>query len=71
MIYWEVMILIVHLKHLPKFYFILILKFSRKKNNRLKIATARAGNVVGGGDWSKNRLIPDCMKSWLSNRRVI
>ncbi len=44
--------------------------FLEKKNNRLKIATARAGNVVGGGDWSKNRLIPDCMKSWLSNRRV-
>ena len=29
----------------------------------LKIITARAGNVIGGGDWSKNRLIPDIMKS--------
>ena len=26
----------------------------------LRIGIARAGNVVGGGDWSKNRLIPDC-----------
>jgi CDP-glucose 4,6-dehydratase len=27
------------------------------------IASARAGNVVGGGDWSENRLIPDCARS--------
>lgn len=26
------------------------------------IASARAGNVFGGGDWSKNRLIPDCVR---------
>jgi len=28
------------------------------------IATARAGNVVGGGDWSEDRLIPDAVKAW-------
>ena len=28
------------------------------------IATVRAGNVIGGGDWSKNRIIPDAVKSW-------
>ena len=27
----------------------------------LKIATARAGNVIGGGDWSDNRILPDAM----------
>ncbi len=27
------------------------------------IASVRAGNVIGGGDWSENRLIPDCIKS--------
>jgi CDP-glucose 4,6-dehydratase len=27
------------------------------------IATARAGNVIGGGDWSPDRLIPDCMRA--------
>ncbi len=32
------------------------------------LASARAGNVIGGGDWSKNRLIPDCMKMWLNNK---
>jgi len=30
-----------------------------KKNIRL--ATARAGNVIGGGDWAANRIVPDCM----------
>ena len=32
------------------------------------MCTARAGNVIGGGDWSDNRLIPDCMKMWLKNK---
>lgn len=29
----------------------------------LGLASARAGNVIGGGDWSEDRLIPDCMRS--------
>ena len=29
-----------------------------------KIATARAGNVIGGGDWAANRLVPDCIRAW-------
>ena len=29
----------------------------------VQLATARAGNVIGGGDWSKNRLIPDVLRS--------
>ena len=37
----------------------------------LRIGIARAGNVLGGGDWSNNRLIPDCMKSWSKNKTVI
>jgi len=32
-------------------------------NHGKAIASARAGNVIGGGDWSDNRLIPDCIKS--------
>lgn len=31
------------------------------------IATARAGNVIGGGDWSKDRLIPDAIKAFEAN----
>lgn len=28
------------------------------------IATARAGNVIGGGDWAENRLLPDAVRAW-------
>jgi CDP-glucose 4,6-dehydratase len=31
------------------------------------VATARAGNVIGGGDWSADRLIPDAVKAWQTN----
>ena len=41
-----------------------------KKNKKIRIATARAGNVIGGGDWSQDRLVPDCVKAWASNRKV-
>ena len=29
----------------------------------IKLSIGRAGNVIGGGDWSENRIVPDCMKS--------
>ena len=44
--------------------------FFNKKNNKNLIAVARAGNVIGGGDWSDGRLIPDCMRSWLIRKTV-
>lgn len=31
------------------------------------IASARAGNIIGGGDWSTDRLIPDAIRAWTSN----
>lgn len=34
------------------------------------IATARAGNVIGGGDWAEDRLIPDCLRAFGANRPV-
>jgi CDP-glucose 4,6-dehydratase len=34
------------------------------------IATARAGNVIGGGDWSEDRLIPDCVRALQSGEPV-
>jgi CDP-glucose 4,6-dehydratase len=41
-------------------------------NKHLKgIAVARAGNVVGGGDWSKDRLIPDIVRSLMANKQVV
>jgi len=33
-------------------------------NSKNKIASARAGNVIGGGDWSEDRLIPDAVKAF-------
>ena len=41
-----------------------------KKNKNIKIASARAGNVIGGGDWSSDRLIPDCVKAWSLGKKV-
>tara|TARA_Y200000002_G_scaffold378286_1_gene385351 strand:+ start:79 stop:1164 length:1086 start_codon:yes stop_codon:yes gene_type:complete len=41
------------------------------KNQKILISTARAGNVIGGGDWSPGRLIPDCVKSWSKRRNVL
>lgn len=35
------------------------------------IATVRAGNVIGGGDWSADRLIPDSVKNWSENKAVV
>lgn len=44
--------------------------FIKNKNKNLRICTARAGNVIGGGDWSDQRLVPDCMKKWLKSETV-
>lgn len=35
-----------------------------------RIATARAGNVIGGGDWATNRLVPDCMRAFAAGEAV-
>ena len=49
-----------------KSYFLSKLQYKRN----LKICIARAGNVIGGGDWSEGRLIPDCVKKWSSKKIV-
>jgi CDP-glucose 4,6-dehydratase len=43
--------------------------FFKKKN--IYVATARAGNVIGGGDFSKNRIVPDYFRSLLKNKKLI
>jgi CDP-glucose 4,6-dehydratase len=40
-------------------------------NSINKIASARAGNVIGGGDWSEDRLIPDAIKAFEANKPLI
>ena len=34
------------------------------------VASARAGNVIGGGDWSEDRLIPDAMRAWQAGKTL-
>ena len=38
------------------------------KENTCHVASARAGNVIGGGDWAGNRLIPDIIRAYESNQ---
>ena len=37
---------------------------------RERLATARAGNVIGGGDWAGDRLVPDLVRAWSEGRTV-
>ena len=37
----------------------------------LGFATARAGNVIGGGDWSKDRIIPDCIRALAAKKPIV
>jgi len=40
------------------------------ENHRVGLATARAGNVIGGGDWAADRLIPDIISGFLKGEAV-
>lgn len=42
-----------------------------RRSFHLPLATARAGNVVGGGDWAVDRLIPDCARAFAAGRPVV
>jgi CDP-glucose 4,6-dehydratase len=44
--------------------------FFNKPDSIVRLATGRAGNVIGGGDWAKDRIVVDCMKSWSEGRKV-
>ena len=37
----------------------------------VRLATARAGNVIGGGDWSRDRLLPDAVRAWDSGTTLV
>jgi CDP-glucose 4,6-dehydratase len=37
---------------------------------QLRIASARAGNVIGGGDWASNRIVPDAMRAMAESRPI-
>lgn len=46
-------------------------KYSFFRNNNPLIATARSGNVIGGGDWANERLVPDIVKAAAHGKRAI
>jgi len=35
------------------------------------VATARAGNVIGGGDWARDRIVPDAIRSWRTGKALL
>jgi len=42
--------------------------FNEKK---ISVASARAGNVIGGGDWAEDRLIPDAVRAWGQDEQLV
>jgi len=38
--------------------------FFKSESSNIKLTIGRAGNVIGGGDWAKDRIVVDCMESW-------
>ena len=46
-------------------------KLFHSKNNSRNIATVRSGNCIGGGDWTKDRIIKDCVESFINNENLI
>ena len=41
------------------------------KEDGPSIATTRAGNVIGGGDWALDRIIPDCIRAWSERKPIV
>lgn len=44
--------------------------FFKSKKSNVRIGIARAGNVIGGGDWAKDRIVSDCMRAWSKKEMV-
>jgi len=38
--------------------------------HKVKLASARAGNVIGGGDWANDRILPDCIRALQKNKTI-
>jgi CDP-glucose 4,6-dehydratase len=39
-------------------------------DSNVRVGITRAGNVIGGGDWAVDRIVPDCMKAWANGETV-
>lgn len=49
---------------------ILVSSYSQCFLQHIGVATARAGNVIGGGDWAADRLIPDAVRAWSQQQEL-
>jgi CDP-glucose 4,6-dehydratase len=43
--------------------------YFKKPDSNILLAVGRAGNVIGGGDWAANRIVPDCVKAWSRDKK--
>ena len=41
------------------------------QSKKVRLASARSGNVIGGGDWTKDRIVPDSLKAFSNNNDLI
>lgn len=41
------------------------------KEQKIAVSTARAGNVIGGGDFAQDRIIPDCIRATLNHQKIV
>ena len=48
-----------------------IKSFFNESDSLASIGIVRAGNVIGGGDWAFNRIVPDCIRAWSDDKNVI
>ncbi len=45
--------------------------FFSSPDSIVRVASARAGNVIGGGDWAQDRLVPDAMRAFFGSRHLV
>lgn len=43
---------------------------NESKWQHFNVVTARAGNVIGGGDWATDRIVPDCIRALIKNEKI-
>ena len=44
--------------------------FFKSEESSVRLAVARAGNVIGGGDWAQDRIVVDCVEAWSEPKSV-
>ena len=44
--------------------------YFNNRDSNVRVGITRAGNVIGGGDWATDRIVPDCINAWANNKKV-